>query len=172
MGRNIFPHNCQKKNRKKTGFSEINNIFYLKKWPHSDKVITFSGSVSKRKVIWSKQFSWFCWLLQLFNIQTFYMEKRLHIIFCTANSTDLIDPNFESSYKDPILRWSHFRKFLLPSKLVTIIFKCFNFSLTIYNYINVAYNRRLWRNTSMHIYPCALSLTLKNVFSDVLHYWY
>ena len=45
-----------------------------------------TGSFSKKKV-------------QLFNIWTFYMKTRLHIIFWTANATDFIGPILESSYK-------------------------------------------------------------------------
>ena len=77
--------------------------------------------------------------VQLFNIWTFYMKIRLHIIFWTANATGFIDPNLESSYK--VLP----RKVKLKPPTTRLVFG------GVYFFVYF-----------LHVYFC--SLVLKNIF--------
>ena len=64
------------------------------------KVITFSESTLKIRAMLPWTFFWILRHQQLFNMQIFYMEKRLYMIVWTTNPTNLNDTIWEISYKD------------------------------------------------------------------------
>lgn len=99
----IFPHiyTCKsslvfKKNR--FSFLKLTIFFIFRNFLW--KVITFSESTLKIRVMLPWTFFWILRHQQLFNMQIFYMEKRLYMIVWTTNPTNLNDTIWEISYKD------------------------------------------------------------------------
>ena len=103
---NIFAQLCISKqlvSRKKKVFLKLKKVFFI--WTCNlivTKVITFSESPSKIKVMLLQIFIFILLIfVQLFNIETFCMEKNLCNVFRNTNTKDIRDPILGSCHNVP-----------------------------------------------------------------------